>query len=206
MMRAGAEATVSSKTYLAMEMIMPWLAGVLLGKPVEPTLRDLALAPQLVAAYLQGWEQHVAWFAGALTGARCLYYAGRGPSLAAANTAGLITKESAHFPAEGLSSAAFRHGPIEMAQPGTSVVIFAGEPATRPLNLRLAGDIRRAGGSALLVSEDSPEDALRLPTAPAILRPILEILPVQMITLALAQLAGHSPGSFRHATKVTSEE
>jgi glutamine---fructose-6-phosphate transaminase (isomerizing) len=206
MTHAGEEATVSSKTYAAMELVMPWLADLLLGRPVEKTLDDLSQGSPLCADYLKRWEQHVDWFAGALAGARSLFYVGRGPSLAAVYTAGLTTKESTHFAAEGMSSAAFRHGPVEMAQPGTVVVVFAGEHATRPLNLRLAEDIERMGGQALVISEDSPTPALHLPTAPACLRPVFEILPVQMITLALAKLAGHPAGSFSHATKVTSTE
>jgi hypothetical protein len=38
------------------------------------------------------------------------------------------------------------------------------------------------------------------------LRSILEILPVQMITLALAAQAGREPGRFELATKVTTTE
>jgi glucosamine--fructose-6-phosphate aminotransferase (isomerizing) len=36
--------------------------------------------------------------------------------------------------------------------------------------------------------------------------PIAEILPIQMITLALAALAGREPGKFVRATKVTAVE
>jgi hypothetical protein len=38
------------------------------------------------------------------------------------------------------------------------------------------------------------------------LLPIAEILPIQMLTLALALNAGFEPGRFLHATKVTTEE
>jgi hypothetical protein len=38
------------------------------------------------------------------------------------------------------------------------------------------------------------------------IRPILEILPVEMITLALAALAGREAGRFESATKVTTTE
>ncbi|RPJ46091.1 MAG: SIS domain-containing protein [Chloroflexi bacterium] len=206
LIRAGVEATVSSKTYVAIELVLPWLADRLLGRPVEETLAELSQASWLCEKYLKDWERHADWFAGALVDASSLFYVGRGPSLAAAETGGLITKESTHFAAEGMSSAAFRHGPVEIVRPGTVVVIFAGEPATRALNLRLAEDIERMGGRALVVSESSPVDALRLPAAPPSLRPVLEILPIQMMTLALAKLAGHTAGAFSHATKVTTEE
>jgi glutamine---fructose-6-phosphate transaminase (isomerizing) len=47
---------------------------------------------------------------------------------------------------------------------------------------------------------------LRLPKHSTAARPILEILPVQMITLALAALAGREAGKFERATKITTTE
>jgi hypothetical protein len=46
----------------------------------------------------------------------------------------------------------------------------------------------------------------KLPAAPKSIQPILEILPVQMITLALAAQMGREPGRFELATKVTTRE
>jgi glucosamine--fructose-6-phosphate aminotransferase (isomerizing) len=45
-----------------------------------------------------------------------------------------------------------------------------------------------------------------VPECDAAIRPILEILPVQMITIALAALAGREAGKFERATKVTATE
>jgi glucosamine--fructose-6-phosphate aminotransferase (isomerizing) len=45
-----------------------------------------------------------------------------------------------------------------------------------------------------------------LPVGPQVLHPILEILPVQMITLALAARVGREPGRFERASKVTTKE
>jgi glutamine---fructose-6-phosphate transaminase (isomerizing) len=121
-------------------------------------------------------------------------------------TAGLTTKESTHFPAEGMSCAAFRHGPFEMCGPQTAVVVYEGLPATREFNLRLAADVEKAGGRALVIRQDSPDAALRLPAAPASILPVLEILPAQMITLAIARLHGHNAGVFSFGSKVTTVE
>jgi glucosamine--fructose-6-phosphate aminotransferase (isomerizing) len=121
-------------------------------------------------------------------------------------TGALIVKEAARFPAEGMSSAAFRHGPFEALSDETFVMIFSGDRKTRELNLRLLRDIRKRGGGAELVGEDALFPAFRLPATPAWIRPILEILPVQMITLALAAQAGREPGRFEFAVKVTTTE
>jgi len=46
----------------------------------------------------------------------------------------------------------------------------------------------------------------RLPKVEGALRTLVEILPVQMMTLALAVLVGREAGKFERATKVTAVE
>jgi glucosamine--fructose-6-phosphate aminotransferase (isomerizing) len=105
-----------------------------------------------------------------------------------------------------MSSAAFRHGPFEMLSEETFVLVFAGDHKTRDLNLRLLDDIREQQGRAELVGEGAEFEPCALPSAPSCVQPILEVLPVQMITLALAALAGREPGRFELASKVTTTE
>ncbi|MFZ0539209.1 MAG: SIS domain-containing protein, partial [Candidatus Sulfotelmatobacter sp.] len=131
---------------------------------------------------------------------------GRGPSLAAVGTGALTIKESDHFPAEGMSSAAFRHGPLEMLGHETFVFVFSGEDKTRELNQSLFADIRAKGGRAELIGEGAASRSCLLPSVPRSIRPIVEILPVQMITLALAAQLGREPGRFELASKVTTKE
>ena len=158
------------------------------------------------AAYLASWRSHVEWLAEQLQDVRAVYYTGRGPSLAAACSAGLITKESTHRPSEGMSSAAFRHGPMEMLDEGVFLLAFAGGARTRALNEALVADVRATGARAFLAAEDAPEPALRLPAVPDLARPVVELLPVEMITLALAALDGREAGRFDRASKITATE
>jgi glucosamine--fructose-6-phosphate aminotransferase (isomerizing) len=204
--RAGEEATVSCKTYLASQAALAFLAVMLTGGDTDAAHAELAAAAGGVAPYLAGWRDHVSWLAERLRGVRAVYYAGRGPSLAAAGSAGLITKEATHLPAEGMSSAAFRHGPVEMLDEAVFLLVFAGEPRTRALHESLVRDVRAAGARAFLAAEDASEPALRLPPASSLARPVVELLPVEMITLALAALAGREAGRFERATKVTTNE
>jgi glutamine---fructose-6-phosphate transaminase (isomerizing) len=88
----------------------------------------------------------------------------------------------------------------------TFVVVFSGDDRTRALNHRLLADIRQEGGRAELVGETAALACFRLADHTSSLRPILEILPIQMITLALAARAGREPGKFELATKVTTTE
>lgn len=201
--RAGAEFTVSCKTYVAALMALAWTADLLTHRDPSQTRRELAEAAPAVAAHLSRWKAHVRELETELAGVRRLFVLGRGPSLAATGTAGLIIKESAHFHAEGMSAAAFRHGPFELLSGDLFALVFSGDPLTAELNRRLVEDILREGGRAALAGENAAPGLFRLPQAPAAVRPILEILPVEMITLALAAMAGREAGRFERASKIT---
>lgn len=203
--RAGVESAVSCKTYVVSLMALSLLSAALTGQDVDARVKLWSTVPDLVAAYLKYWEDHVEAARAALSDIRALYYTGRGPSQATAGTGGLTTKESTHFPAEGMSVAAFRHGPFELIDRDVAVFVFEGDGPTAALNLALAADVTAAGGRALLVGRGA-EGWLSLPAAPAVALPVLEILPVQMTTLALATARGHAPGVFRLGAKVTAVE
>jgi glucosamine--fructose-6-phosphate aminotransferase (isomerizing) len=204
--RAGEEATVSCKTYLAAQMALAWLGEVLAGGNRDAVRAALGETASATAGYLESWRSHVEWLAERLLRVRAVYYTGRGASLAAACSAGLITKESTHRPSEGMSSAAFRHGPMEMLDEAVFLLAFAGAARTRALNEALVADVRAAGARAFLAAEDAAEPALRLPAVPEVARPVVELLPVEMITLALAALDGREAGRFDRATKITATE
>lgn len=204
--RAGLEFSVSCKTYVAALMALKWLGDVLCERDLHRTRRDLSHAGPATAAYLADWKDFTRALARMLASTRHLFLVGRGASLASAGTGALIVKESAHFHAEGMSSAAFRHGPVEMLGAETFVLVFAGDARTRDLNERLLLDIRQQDGNAEFVATDAPQPVFRIADHGSGIRQILEILPVQMMTLALAALAGREPGRFELATKVTTTE
>jgi glucosamine--fructose-6-phosphate aminotransferase (isomerizing) len=203
---AGDEFSVSCKTYLASLVALDWLGSLLCRKDLPNTRNELEKAAPAAKHYLECWRNHVRDIIPLLAGIRDLFLAGRGASLAAVGTGGLIIKESTHFHSEGMSGAAFRHGPMEMLNPNIFVLVFEGDIGVRHLNSRLAQDIRARGGRAELVGKDALPDAFRLPVAPQSLRPLLEILPVEMITLALAALTGREAGKFEIGSKVTTVE
>ncbi len=204
--RAGEEFSVSCKTYLTALMALQWFGDAVCKRDLRRTRQELKTASPAVRNYLAHWQEHVQELAQMLKGTRHLFLVGRGSSLAAVGTGALIVKESDHFHAEGMSSAAFRHGPFEMLSDETFVLVFAGEHKTRELNERLFEDVLQERGRAELIGEGAASPACALPSAPRSIHPILEILPVQMVTLALAAQAGREPGRFELASKVTTKE
>ena len=206
LMRAGQETTVACKTYVATLVALEWLSAMLRGADPAKTRAELRQAAPAATAYLTRWRSHVESLLARLEGTKHLFVCGRGTSLASAESGGLILKESAHFAAEGMSAAAFRHGPFEMLGPHVFVVVFEGDAASSALNRRLMEDIVAAGGRSVLVSEDAADEVFRLPCVPSPVRPVVEILPVQMMSLALSALTGHHAGRFERATKITTIE
>lgn len=203
---AGDEYSVSCKTYVSAQLAFQALGAVLCGSDATIRLREVKVAPVLVGDYLNHWEDHVAEFIELLRDVRDVFLLGRGASLAAASAGALMIKESTHFHAEGMSSAAFRHGPFEMLQAGIFIGVFAGEQKIRTLNEGLVRDLAATPARTALFSEDAERASCRLPQVPDTLRPIIEILPVQMMTLALASLVNREAGKFERATKVTAVE
>lgn len=205
MTAAGDEYTVSCKTYVTTQMALRVLAALLSGADAETRLAETEPAAEVFREYLGRWKEHVDELISMLSGVRDIFLVGRGESLAATQTGALTIKESTHFHAEGMSSAALRHGPFEMLKEGIFVGVFAGEAKTRDLNEGLVKDISGTSASAVLFADDA-KGVCRLPKVPMALRTVVEVLPVQMMTLALAALVGREAGKFERATKVTAVE
>jgi glucosamine--fructose-6-phosphate aminotransferase (isomerizing) len=203
---AGLESSVSCKTYVSTLLALSRI-GDALGTYNADTLKaDLETVIHCVEQYLSRWREHVEEAIECTADTRHLIIAGRGVSLASAGTGGLIVKEAARFPAEGMSAAAFRHGPLEMVNHGMFLLVFEGAERSASLNRKLVSDVVEVGGCAQLVSPNSRPRVFQIPAVAEMLQPILEILPVQMISLALAAREGVEAGAFTRATKITAVE
>jgi glucosamine--fructose-6-phosphate aminotransferase (isomerizing) len=208
---AGDEAAVSTKTYLTTLAVLHLLGTQLSGQRVESTKDALNRVAADLSDFLSDWESKLEAMTNFLGTCESLAYMGRGPSLASVMTGALITEESSKVFCMGLSAGQFRHGPLELARPGLKAVMFAGSGPASLLNRRLAQEIGRCGGKCLLITPASAEASpnlfeLTIPKAVPGLLPILEIVPVQLLTIRLAQLRGFEPAAFDHATKVTHSE
>lgn len=206
LLAAGREATVACKSYTATLAALAWLGEVLTGGEAGPALAADAEAAAAMETYLAGRESHLRELEQLVHPGRMTFFVGRGTSLASALTAGLITKEATGCAAEGLSGAAFRHGPLELAGPQLQLVAFSGEPTTADLQHRLVHELVRHGSHAFVCGPAAAPGVFRIPDVPPPARPLLEILPVQLMTLALARAGGREAGHFRLASKITATE
>jgi glucosamine--fructose-6-phosphate aminotransferase (isomerizing) len=118
----------------------------------------------------------------------------------------LILGEAAKYSAVPYQAGEFRHGPLELAAPELSALVFAGPPETRELNTRLLNDLRSYQAAAFWVGAEAQERQIEIPDVPAIGMPLVEILPIQLLSVHLAQQIGVEPGKFFRSGKVTQAE
>lgn len=201
-LHSGDEATVSTKSYLntlaAHDLLASTLAGtapedlLAVAKAVEQTGDPGALAP-LAAHHVAAANPRLA----------CI---GFGDHAAAALYAGLIIKEGAKVAAEGFVGGEFRHGPLELAGPGLTAVLYgADDPDTSPSLRRLGADLIQAGSAVIAAAGlDLPGAALQLRPPPGTLAQLAHgAVVAQHLTVALARARGITPGAFAYGSKIT---
>jgi len=205
---AQVEETVSTRTYMNSLAITQLAALALCGTNLTPHLEALERVIAGIGSYLATWEVHLRLMESLVGVPQHLAILGRGPSMAAALTGALIIGEAARYPALALNAAQFRHGPLEMVNEMLTVLVFAGQEETAALNMRLLQELISYGASALWLSPQ-PEaglPALSMPQASGIGLPLAEIVPLQLLSVAMATQAGIVPGKFLHTGKVTLTE
>jgi glucosamine--fructose-6-phosphate aminotransferase (isomerizing) len=208
---AGEEATVSTKTYTNM-LAVNLLAAIQLSggdvSAVQAAIGEMYATTEAMESYLANWEAHLQELDSMLGEFDELCILGRGSSMSAVWNGSLNNKEAAKRSFEGMHAADFRHGPLEVVEPGFTAIVFAGPSSTSALNRDLAREIISSGGKVIWVdSVPDPEiPTILLPDTSALTRPLVEILPMQMLTLVIAKRKGFEPGQFRHVSKVTNRE
>jgi glucosamine--fructose-6-phosphate aminotransferase (isomerizing) len=205
---AGPEATVSTKTYVNMLAINLLAAIHLGGGDVRPVISEMHSVSDAMESYLSGWESRVQELDLLLGDFDQLFLIGRGASMGAAWNGSLINKEAARSAFEGIHAAEFRHGPLELAGPGFAALILAGMGEGFRLNHDLAMEIISYGGKVIWLDpvKDPEIPTFLLPQAGGLARPLVEILPMQLLTLVMAGRKGLQAGHFRHIGKVTLRE
>jgi glucosamine--fructose-6-phosphate aminotransferase (isomerizing) len=205
---AGEEATVSTKTYTNM-LATNLLASIQLsGGDLGSAVGDIRAAADAMETYLADWQARVGELDSLLGDFTQLFLLGRGTSMSAVWNGSLINKEAAKSAFEGMHAADFRHGPLEIVSEGVAALVFAGPRQTSALNRDLAHEIVSYGGKAIWLDSvpDPVLPTILLPAAADLARPLVEILPMQMLTLVMANRKNLEAGTFRHVSKITDRE
>jgi glucosamine--fructose-6-phosphate aminotransferase (isomerizing) len=202
---AGDEQTVATKTYANSVALLWLLARHWAGTLDTGAFEALEQARERLAGLLaEGAPVAERWIE-KLGQAGSMAFIGAGLEAVTARQAAMIVMEWLRVPALSFSVGAFRHGPIEIAQPGVGCVLFAPPGPAYASTRRLAQELEAYGASVLVVENGhtlAPGEAGA--TGPALageLRPLVDVAPVQLFVEALARRRGLGTG-FRHIGKV----
>lgn len=196
-LRSGPEATVSTKSYLNTLAAHHLVADTATGSAGADGVAAVdAVARFLVPAFLDEVAAGIAAPGGRLV------YVGFADHAATALYAGLITKEGAKIPADGYIGGQFRHGPLELAGPGLTAVLFNGDTQNASLN-QLAADLLATGATVLTVGAANTS-ARNVPGPTGLLAQLAHgALVAQHLTVAVARARGITPGAFAYGSKIT---
>ena len=140
--------------------------------------------------------------------ARFTMFVGRGSNVPVAAEGALKLKEIAYLPAEGLSGAAMKHGPLALIEPGSPVWALVPPDETRE---RMLGNLRelKARGAyvmAVAAADDQETKALvdrviPLPPHHPAVSPILTAVPLQLYAYYVALAKGYNIDKPRNLAK-----
>lgn len=197
----GVENSVSTKTYLNTLGACIALERLFLDLPYDDVLQETA---ETIDLYLRGWRERTEHLKTLLGLPERLYILARGASLAAAEYGALIIKEAARWPVEAQSAPQFRHGPLELADERLTAIVLAGSDRTAwTQNRALYDDLSKYGARRYWLDMEPLDNPFAIPDVAADARWIVEALPLQLLSVALAEQSGIRPGEFRHLKKVT---
>lgn len=200
---SGEEASVSTKSYVTT------LAAHVRALAALRREDDSAVVGQILTAAeeLQRFQPELSTIASAaLEGPRPRFVLLASPSEApSALTGALLLKEAAKVPAEGFLRGEFRHGPIELAGPGLTAVLFGS--GTPDGGLSGIGEELAATGSLVVHFDTAPSSTVlhlvTSETSTALGRAVCGAKLVQLLSVELARAQGLEPGIFRFGQKVT---
>lgn len=207
-LRSGPEATVSTKSYVnTLAAHHRVLAALRVGESDTTVTAGLRRTAAELRTLLAAPPRPTHLAQQALAAAQPRFaYVGTGPDAATALTGALITKEASRVAAEGYVGGAFRHGPLELAGPGLTALLFGtGEEHDAALP-GLARDLTASGSTVVTVGPRAYPGTGHLATPAwggSLERLVFGIAHVQQLTVALSHAAGHVPGEFRYGRKIT---
>jgi fructoselysine-6-P-deglycase FrlB-like protein len=199
------ETTVATKTYTNTLALLWLLARLWGGEALSSALETLDQAAGKLEELLEQAEAITTCWMEAFQDVETIIFAGHGPHAATARQAAQTLAEWVKAPTLGLSAGALRHGFVEIMRPGIGVVLFGASGRTQAVTVHLAEELHSFGARVLVVENGrtigcEPESP---PSAPLdeFLSPLLDAIPAQLFTEALARRRGVQPG-FRYLQKV----
>ncbi|MBN2576623.1 MAG: glutamine--fructose-6-phosphate transaminase (isomerizing) [Deltaproteobacteria bacterium] len=145
--------------------------------------------------------------------ARDFLFLGRGPNYPIALEGALKLKEISYIHAEGYPAGEMKHGPIALIDDGLPVVVIATRGKGHDKVLSNLAEVRAREGHVIAVATRGDEaikaqcqDVLWVEDAPALLQPLLTVLPLQLLAYNMAVARGTDVDQPRNLAKSVTVE
>ena len=217
---AGPEIGVAStKAFTSQVIVLTMLAlaigrekGVLAEERFASLTEELQRLPQKVETVLQQ-NDTIRAFASTYTFAHDAIYLGRGYNFPVALEGALKLKEISYIHSEGYPAGEMKHGPIALVSPEMPVVVIATQGATYEKVVSNILEIKaRKGRIISIVTEgdtqvrDVSEFSVEVPATDECLSPILNVVPLQLLSYHVAVSKGCDVDQPRNLAKSVTVE
>jgi len=217
---AGPEIGVASTKAFTTQLAALYLLAIYLGQiagrlspgAAARHLADLSGVPRKIEEVLKR-DRSVQRVARKYRDARDFLFLGRGISYPIALEGALKLKEISYIHAEGYPAGEMKHGPIALIDERMPVVVLCGKGDTYGKTLSNLEEARTRGGRVIAVGTDGDEqlpakaeDVLYLPPCGPLARPIVEVVPLQLLAYHMAVLKGTDVDQPRNLAKSVTVE
>jgi glucosamine--fructose-6-phosphate aminotransferase (isomerizing) len=188
------------------------LRGTLSGPALKQAVNDLARLPDLVSRALER-SPEVETLARELTETRHFLYLGRGLNVPIAYEGALKLKEISYIHAEGYPAGEMKHGPIALIDQDMPVLALATHDHVYEKMISQVEQAKARGGLVIVVANEGDEviapkadRVLWVPQAPALLQPLVNTIPLQLLAYHIAVLRGCDVDQPRNLAKSVTVE
>ncbi len=173
---------------------------------------ELALTPTKMTEALEGLGD-LKQLAREYRYARDFLFIGRGTNYPIALEGALKLKEISYIHAEGYAAGEMKHGPIALIDDGVPVVVLAPRGPGYEKVLSNLAEVRARNGHIIGIGTQGDaqlaglcDRVLSIPDAPAALQPFLTVLPLQLMSYAIAVAKGNDVDQPRNLAKSVTVE
>ncbi len=149
-------------------------------------------------------ERHVRDLAEEIRGVQDIYILGMGVHYPIAAEAALKVKELAYVHGEALPGGELKHGPLALLDDKTHVVFLNPSDSTHASLLASAHEVKARGAKVIGIS-DKPDEVydhwLQIPSTEVDLFPLLEVVPMQLLSYHVAVDRNTNPDYPRNLAK-----
>lgn len=222
---AGPEIAVASTKAFVAQIVAAYMLGLYLAQIKGTMYRDeirqvvtqLKAMPQKIQWVLDTQPEVINEAARRMLNAHSFLFLGRHVGYPVAMEGALKLKEIAYTFTEGFAAGELKHGPIALVDVGEPVVVIV--PSARGRNTLhnkvISGieEVKARGAFTIVVAEEGDPDAERYadvvfwrPVCPTLLSPLVDVVPLQLFAMDMANLKGYDVDKPRNLAKSVTVE